>query len=343
MAPPLDLYDVGMVGVVALEPRNPDVTVNDGSTDGTKSTVDGKDYYKFTSSGDFVVSAVGGEDPVVKVMLIGGGGQGTLKYYGTGAGAGGMFFDDVVVSAQTYSIVIGGSETDSTGFGKTAMKGAHGKSHSDSPAAGGCGCGNKSGGDVSDDYTVGQQPTSTSGGYGYNGGGAEDTTTVANSGGGGGCGGNGTQGVFSDDIGVIPNVVGTGGVGANDTFLENILTNANCGVTVSSVKYIGGGGGACSNLSQLSGYDGTTNIRDGRGGYGGGGDSGLISMDGGDDPQGLCAPNVGSTSSCSCPSPNDSVTLYGPINNTGGGAGASGRYCTTRASGGSGICVVVVG
>ena len=64
-------------------------------------------------------------------------------------------------------------------------------------------------------------------------------------------------------------------------------------------------------------------------------------MDGGDDPQGTCAPAVDSTASCSCPISTE--LLQGPLTNTGGGAGASGRYCSTRASGGSGICVVVVG
>ena len=37
------------------------------------------------------------------------------------------------------------------------------------------------------------------------------------------------------------------------------------------------------------------------------------------------------------------ATTIGSITVGRGGAGASGRYCSTRASGGSGICVVVVG
>ena len=310
--PPLDLYDVGFVGAVGAIGRNTNVTVNDGSTDGTKTTSGGKDYYKFTSSGDFVVSAVGGTDPVVKVMLIGGGGQGVLKYYGSGSGAGGMFFDDVVVSAQTYAIVIGGSQTDSTGFGKTALKGAHGQSGSDSATAGGCGCGNLHSGALSDDYTVGDQSTSASGGIGYNGGGAEDTTARSHAGGGGGLGANGTYGF------VGTGGIGNGGDGANNTFCESILSITTSGIDESGTRYIGGGGGAAANLWSGASTGGV-------GGKGGGGDSGFMSnAGGGSGGEGGCAES---------PLPA----------NCGGGGGAAGRSCSTRPSGGSGLCVVVVG
>jgi len=152
--PPLDLYDVGFVGAVGSGGGG---LVDDGSSSYTsKTTSGGKDYYKFNSSGNLVITGSG----TVKVMLVGGGGNGVLKYYGTGSGAGGMVYSDINVTANNYTVTIGGSMTDTSGFGKTALKGAYGKGSYNTAAAGGCGCGNKSGGDLSDTYTIGDQSTS---------------------------------------------------------------------------------------------------------------------------------------------------------------------------------------
>ena len=45
MAPPMDLYDVGVVGGFGTKEPRVNPTINDGATDGTKTTVGDLDYY----------------------------------------------------------------------------------------------------------------------------------------------------------------------------------------------------------------------------------------------------------------------------------------------------------
>jgi len=72
--PPLDLYDIGFVGSVGTVSG----LVDDGSSNyGSKTSSGGKDYYKFTSSGSLAITGSG----TVKVMVIGGGGDGVLINY----------------------------------------------------------------------------------------------------------------------------------------------------------------------------------------------------------------------------------------------------------------------
>ena len=80
-------------------------------------TIDGKNYriHKFTSSDDFVVSAVGSND-TVDIMIIGGGGAGGSRFNAGGGGAGGMVYQTGrVVTATTYGIVNGSGGAVTTG------------------------------------------------------------------------------------------------------------------------------------------------------------------------------------------------------------------------------------
>jgi hypothetical protein len=299
LSKPMDIMNVGFVGVaggvasVGVSQNNAQSTYNDS----------GKTYYKYTGNGTITFDG----DGDVKLMLIGGGGSGAAKYYGGGSGAGGMYYDDVSVTAQQYTITVGGSNTNSTALGITALRGGTGNNNSNNTGvAGGCGGGANYGtGDKSSDYPIEQQSTSASGGIGFNGG--NDVVLITpneypHGGGGGGLGQKGTNGAYGTGG------VGNGGNGRTNAQLDNILTITSSGVS----GYIGGGGGACANHWN-------TPANGGAGGSGGGAQSGDTTAGG----------TFGSSGGSG-------------ISNTGSGGGASGRY-GGGGSGGSGICIIVVG
>lgn len=304
LSKPMDLMNVGFTAVAGGGAVF-EVTSNDADSTHTSG---GSTYYKYTTSGNIEFGA----DGTVKLMLIGGGSSGCAKYYGGGSGAGGLYFDDVNVTAQSYTITIGGSNSDSTALGKTAKAGSLGNNiYASGDNRGGCGGGGVygdgitgSGGSAGNDCTDEGQSTSSSGGIAFNGGNHTEHTagsnTYSHSGGGGGLGAVGTDGTGT--------TVGAGGDGRSNSQLSSFLSITTSGVDESGTRYIGGGGGACANHWNTG--------SGGLGGKGGGTQSGDLAGGGG----------FGSGSS--------SATA-----NTGSGAGASGRYGSGGA-GGSGICII---
>jgi hypothetical protein len=308
LSKPMDLMNVGFVGVVGSA-GGVKVTQNNAQSTYTDS---GKTYYKYTQGGTITFNG----DGDVKLMLIGGGASGCVKYYGGGSGAGGMYYDDVTITSQQYTITVGGSNTDSTALGKTAIKGGRGQNIYNSGTQGGCGGGAKYGDGTSSNANCAdeQQSGSASGGIGFDGGNgtANPTLNYAHSGGGGGLGQIGGDGTSSNPYGQCSasNVIGSGGNGRTNAQLDNILTITSSGVG----GYIGGGGGAARMFWNTG--------SGGQGGLGGGGASGLTSGSCGTSPEG--GSGVSGTS-------------Y-----TGSGAGAAGR-APSNGTGGSGICIIVVG
>ena len=212
--------------------------------------------HTFLSSGVFIPQAAG----TVDYLIVGGGGQGANG--GGGAGAV-LTAADYDVTAQAYTIVVGGNNTGSsltptTGPAFAAHRGgmnASGTPHGSGPGGGDNGCGFAG--------TAGQ-------------GSAGGNSATAAYGGGGGAGGVGVN--YSGSVG------GAGGVGlkqvmglsvANSTLL---LAAAAAGVVESSdsnYRYIAGGGGGADNSAP-----------GGSGGLGGGGSAlDLIAAGSGGHPQ----------------------------------------------------------
>ena len=202
------------------------------ATGGTTSTytADGKTYrvHRFTSSGNFVVSAPG----LIDFLLVGGGGGSEVDLFNSadgalnGGGAGGstVHQSDFSVTAQTYSVTVGAAGLggsynprviptnggSTVGFGYTALGGGQ----VNVAVADGNGGGNSTSGSLRN-------------------GGAKFNT---NGGGGAGAGGGG-NGAGSGNA-------GSGGIGAISS------------ITGSSVYYGGGGGGASTTGSGASGGSG---------------------------------------------------------------------------------------
>jgi hypothetical protein len=225
----------------------------------------GKRYksHTFTSDDDFIVTTVGdadGDRNKVDYLIIAGGGSGGING-GGGGGAGGFRTTitpvpsdqspnaKVVVTAQTYSIVVGAggasvtstvsvaargnSGSNSSGLGITATGGGTGGSSSTNNfdgANGGSGGGCPAGG-VIGNGTLGQ---------GRNGGvGNTDAATYGVGGGGGGAGAVGADAT-------------SGGGGAGGNGLANTLRDG-----TSETRAGGGGGGGDTRGSRPSGAGGT--------------------------------------------------------------------------------------
>ena len=80
------------------------------ATGGTVTTYNGKTIHTFTSSGSFVINALGSGSfgAVIDLMVVGGGGGGGHNIAG-GGGAGGMrVFTNVPVVTGTFPVTIGG-------------------------------------------------------------------------------------------------------------------------------------------------------------------------------------------------------------------------------------------
>ncbi|MEI7903005.1 MAG: glycine-rich domain-containing protein, partial [bacterium] len=237
-------------------------TMADG-TGGTITHVGGYTIHTFTSSGTFTPGAAGN----VEVLVVGGGGGGGSNG-GGGGGAGGVQYNSSFgVTAQAYSVTVGG------GGSKAATANVRGDNGTNSvfntiTATGGGGGASRDGG--------GAPSTGGSGGAGAN---AVNLNSAARTGaagtaGQGNTGGNGP----ATDLGASGGGGGGGGAGAVGT--AGAANGGNGGVGVaysisgSSVYYAGGGrGGVTVNGSAGSnGTGGGTGVdRDANSGGGGGG------------------------------------------------------------------------
>lgn len=232
----LDIKNIALIGSLKLpEP----IAVVSSTSGGSQYSSGGKTYYKWHDSGTIYFSSAGW----IKILFVAGGGSGAPMYYGSGGGAGGMVHEFIQVTAGGYGIAVGAAGNNTTGCGKTAYAGSNGANSGASgySSNGGCGCGQNSSDTIPDNAVIGYQPTSGSGGIGYNGGGYDRTVTSTHSGGGGGLGSNGVDGIGT--------VIGNGGSG---------FTNPWASITGSSGT-LGGGGGACGNywFNGSGGYGGS--------------------------------------------------------------------------------------
>jgi len=252
------------------------------ATGGSESVAGGYKYHTFTSSGTFTPS--GGKS--VEYLIVAGGGSGGGmtsggSYHGAagGGGAGGMIYNTLSVTAQAYSIVIGGggagssggtgsNGANSTGFGLTSIGGGHGSRGNSGVAAASGGSGGGAGreattpangtsgqGNAGGAYTNGAGGNASGGGGKgsvggpYNGGsGASWNGTTYAGGGGGGEGGNQPANATSSG--------GSGGGGVGGRI--NFGTGGNATVNLGG----GGGGGAAGNnaTSTSSGGNGSSGI-----------------------------------------------------------------------------------
>jgi len=284
-------------------------------------TSGGKKYrtHTFTSSGSFVVSEVG-SDPTIDFIIVAGGGGGG-RDIGGGGGAGGYLSSYIIsgsqssplskvnVSAQTYTITIGGGGVGSVGtadgtngsnttaFGLTASGGGRGgtlrQGFIDPQAAQSAG---KDGGSGGGERLNGTRPGFGTIDQGTDGG--ESLISGSDYFLGGGGGGASTKGVDA-----TTSKAGSGGAGIT-TDLRNSINETLAG---------GGGGGWLDFLSQ-----GSASTR-GDGGVGGGGSGGV--------------------------SQNTSVVFSAEagVINTGGGGGAGGwvnASIQNGENGGSGIVII---
>ena len=333
--------------------------VNDGNSDaGTQAqfiTATGGcvtccgDYkiHTFTGPGTFTVTCAGnpaGSDTVDYLVVAGGGSGGVGgNASGGGGGAGGLRFSAstftapptsapragsaLPVTAQGYSITVGGGGNASPGLGTRGGNGSNSIFSSITSTGGGGGgsyCtvydGNPggSGGGGAGDTSQGPCSTSTGGSgntppvspsQGNPGGGGFDNSPNYPAGGGGGAGAAGTTQPN-------PGPAGPGGVGLQ----VNIDTN--------SYYYAGGGGGAV-----------WENTNGGNGGLGGGGGGAAREPSQSAGTGGGCAVNPGGAGTNSWPTSNSLGGNGGA--NTGGGSGGNNQSPgATYSSGGSGIVII---
>jgi hypothetical protein len=256
----------------------PALLITGSATGGTITTANSYRTHAFTSVGstNFVVTGT----LKLQVLIVGGGGGGGFTNCAGGGGAGGAVMTSIVITAGTYSVVVGSGGTggnytnsiltqaangDNSSFnGITGIGGGYGGwvGQPRSGAAGGCGGGGSYAGGVGSD------------GAGLQGGngGRGSTLSVENNsgGGGGGMGGNGG----------LPNLVGgfsggAGGLGATYVIGGTSYTvsggggggtDATAGTGGSGI----GGVGGCPSASSGAGGNGVANTGSGGGGGGGG-------------------------------------------------------------------------
>lgn len=224
---------------------------------GTVTDSGGYRYHTFTSTSSFVVSTPG----TVEYLVVGGGGGGPSGSYGGGGGAGGLLSGALSVTAQTYTVTIGGGGAGSTAgsnsvfAGRTAIGGGKGNDTTATVPAGGSG-----GGGAPSSFGAGATAGLGTAGQGNPGG--NGTTGNSNTGGGGGAGAAGAAGSGS--------VGGAGGAGAS--VFGTVYAGGGAGAGSSATVSTGGSGGGGN-----TGQPGTAN----RGGGGGGSYAGGASAVGG--------------------------------------------------------------
>jgi hypothetical protein len=285
------------------------------ATGGTESTYSsgGTNYkvHTFTSSGTFTAEASGSIDYFI---VAGGGGGGVL---GGGGGAGGVLTSSQAVTAQGYSVVVGGggingssgasgaNGSNSSVFGNTALGGGGGGCHAGGDL-GRPGVAGGSGGGGSDNNNL-YGPGAGTSGQGFAGGnGSGHHSDAANRGGGGGGGASEAGKPYNDTSGGR----GRGGNGVANSWLGTSY-------------YFAGGGGR-------SDYNGSNG--GGNGGLGGGGGGCSYNSAGRPGGAGYNAGGSGNTGA--------NVAGGNGGQNSGGGAGANGWALGGGASGGSGIVII---
>lgn len=175
------------------------------ATGGTITTDGSYTIHTFTSSGTFTVTSGSGD---IAVLVVAGGGNGG---WAGGGGGGVVYKASHLVSAQAYSVTVGGSNSDSIFDTITANGGGLGQPQA--PVDGGSGGGAWSGQQFPTPGVATQG--NSGGGIGYGNAGAVDNGCGAGGGGGAGTvasncnGGNG----FSSSISGSPVVYGGGGGG----------------------------------------------------------------------------------------------------------------------------------
>jgi hypothetical protein len=229
------------------------------ATGGTVSVIGSTTLHTFTSSGNFYAQNTG----TAEILLVGGGGTGGIDRGGGGAG-GGVYpnASQAITGGTTYAIVVGaggvhpnGGGTNrsatpdsgwaggtTTGFGRTAAGGNHGRAN-DSRTPYGNGTGHE-GGHSSNNYA----PGSYSGNAGGSGG---------NDSGGGGAGDGANGGNYESHT-----HGGHGGAGTQNNIDGN------------NYYYGGGGGGSGQHRDDSNDDGGDGGIGGGGGGVGGGGSTG---------------------------------------------------------------------
>ena len=286
-------FTVSAATTDATATREFSITVGSIPSGGTISTSGGYRYHLFNSSGSFVVGA----NPVsstVDVLVVGGGGAGSIQHSG-GAGAGGLIIKTGhPISAQTYTVTVGGGATvtsnsnsddsyrqagasgsNSSALGLTALGGGGGWPWSGGDIRNGVPGGSGGAPSVSSPGQVGfgQQPSQSgdSGTYGFGN----------NSGGGGGSGGGAA--------GVGGGTASTGGAGKQISEFSQFgqggyyAGGGGGGDSGSGPGGIGGGGG---NVSQGQGYPPSTG--NAQSNTGGGGSGCQDNTTGGNGGSGVC-------------------------------------------------------
>jgi hypothetical protein len=277
------------------------------SATGGNSTVTsgGYVYHVFTASGNLVVT--GSRAAQALIIAGGGGGGGQSANGGGGGGAGGVVLASAItLTAQTYSITVGGGGV----HGSTGSDGGNSSFPGETVAVGGGGGGTFGGAGRSGGSGGGggRDSGTSSGGAGTSGqgnaGGGAGGTSCASAGGGGGAGQVGQQG--GTDCGSHSTGMSHGGDGTSTYSAWGAATST--GVNVSGTYYYaGGGGGASENNVSVGTNDG---------GLGGGGNG---------------------TNSYS------STHATTPVANTGSGGGGGQYYGGTQSNpsaGASGIVIV---
>tara|TARA_R110000751_G_scaffold88542_3_gene174844 strand:+ start:244 stop:2652 length:2409 start_codon:yes stop_codon:yes gene_type:complete len=242
----------------------------------TSYTNGGYNFFDFTGSGDFIVTAAG----YVNFLLVGGGGGGAgstaASAYGAGGGGGGGVIEEtsVYLEAGTYAVVIG---TGGAGGSANGTAGSDSTFNGYTSVGGGEGAGLWLGaGGAGGSGGAGQTAGVGTAGQGYNGGLTWNTTYGARAGGGGG-GGSAIGSNAASETG------GAGGAGKQSQIRLSVETFGggggggadNAGGTAGG----GGAGGGGAGQNNAIGTAGTVNT--GGGGGGGGGITGGSGYNGG--------------------------------------------------------------
>lgn len=244
------------------------------TTSGTVSTkvLNGYRIQAFTGSGTVSVTVPG----TIDILIVAGGGNASGSTNGGGAGAGGLIWrEQFPITAGSYTVTVGGSSSNSSFAGLTALAGGNASGFNVPGNAGGSGGG---GGAASlNPGGVATQPTSAAGGFGNNGGvGSPGATTVDNARVGGGGGGAGEPGVDGKQT----TLAGRGGHGlyfghifGRDLGDQGWFAGGGAGGDRSSTNYetIGGLGGGGSTRS-----GGQPNTGGGAGAVAANGGSGIV-------------------------------------------------------------------
>ncbi|HJN40007.1 MAG TPA: hypothetical protein QGH28_07495, partial [Chloroflexota bacterium] len=255
-------YTSSTTDAVAAVAAVDEVTAISAPTGGTITTSGGNTIHTFTSSGTFTVNT--GASGNVEYLVVAGGGSGGNRA-NTGGGGGGGYLEHAskAVTAQGYTVTVGGGGTggsnvngsNSSFHGSTAIGGGYSNQEGSSGNSGGSGGG---GGASASGGSGTQGDSGGATGYGNNGGAGDGGGSVTAGGGGGGAGAAGSNSTSGNG--------GTGGAGRSSD------------ITGSAVTYAGGGGGSSQFNSGGAGGSGGG----GNGGAGGGnGGAGTANLGGG--------------------------------------------------------------